>query len=179
MNEAGMLLCSKLQPISVEYANQWFTVRNRGGYFTTEPNQRQVVVLVVVNDEAVVLVKVKRPVISDITWELPAGGCDHTESLAEGAVRELYEEAGILVDVTRLTTLPRMSLCTNRHPVMPGIFKVDITLEEYIARKPHDDEVAEVNMFSLIEVKKMILDGRIYVATPALILSRLLLEKGV
>jgi len=171
-----MILCSQLQPVTNEYDNNWFSVKNRGGYFTFEPKGEQVAILVTMGD-FVLLVKVHRPVINDDTWELPAGGCDDNETPIKGACRELHEETGILVAADRLNKISTMSICPNRYVSNPHIFSVEITEEEFIKRAMHDDEILAVKLFSLTEIKAMILKNEIYVALPALVLSKLLLEK--
>ena len=73
------------------HENPWFSVRNRGGFFTVEYHETQVLVLPVIEDRAVVMVRVKRPVINDMTLELPAGGTEPGEDPERAAVRELAE----------------------------------------------------------------------------------------
>lgn len=169
-----MILCPQLTPIIDEYENDWFCVKNRGGYFTFEPKGEQIAVLVLVKQQ-VLLVKVKRPVINDCTWELPAGGCEKNESAKAGAVRELFEETGILVNSERLISLDSMSICPNRYVKAPILYSVTITEQEWLERRSHDKEIVEVCLFSFIKIKQMLLNNDIYVALPALILAKLLL----
>jgi len=173
-----MILCPQLHPVTQEYENEWFSVKNRGGFFTFEPKGDQVAVLVTM-EESVLLVKVHRPVVDDDTWELPAGGCDSNESQIDAACRELHEETGILVTPDRLNVIDSLSICPNRYVSKPYIFSLEITKEEFNKRNKHDDEILAVQLFSFVQIKKMILTNQIYVALPALILSKLLLEKSM
>ena len=66
--------CSTLVPVETLHENPWFSVRNRKGYFTVEYNMPQVLILPIVDNKAVVMVRVDRPVVADVTLELPAGG---------------------------------------------------------------------------------------------------------
>jgi len=172
-----MILCSKLQPVTDEYDNEWFSVKNRGGYFTFEPKGKQVAILVTLG-ESVLLVKTHRPVINDDTWELPAGGCGPEELPIDGACRELHEETGVLISKKRLKPISSMSICPNRYVTSPYVYQVEITQHEFDNRSAHDHEILAIKLFSLKEIKTMILKNEIYVALPALVLSKLLLEKS-
>jgi len=83
--------CSSLTPVETVHENPWFTVRNRGGYFTTEYEFPQVVILPVVESHSIVMVRVKRPVINDVSLELPAGSVNENESPVHGAARKLAQ----------------------------------------------------------------------------------------
>lgn len=170
------LLCPVLQPVSLVHKNPWFTVYNRGGYFTTEPNEPQIAVLPIVDHKAIVLVKAKRPVIADNTWELPAGGAIINEIPEYAAARELTEETGINIPKERFKTLKPLSVCPNRYPTHPHLFQVNISQHEFLQRGPHDDEITEVGSFTFSEVKQMIIDGILYITLPTTIISRFLLE---
>ena len=90
--------CTGLQPVETLHENEWFSTRNRGGYYTVEYHQPHVVILPVVNQDSIVLVRVKRPVIDDDPLELPAGCVEAGETPEQGARRELAEETGMRVD---------------------------------------------------------------------------------
>ena len=177
MKKNKKLLCPDLTPIKIEHQNPWFSVYNRGGYYTTETNENQVAVLPVIENSRIVMVKVKRPVINDCTWELPAGGCNKGESTLAAAQRELFEETGIKVNADRLQPILTLSVCPNRYPVHPYIFQINLTQKEYDARDNHDKEIEQVSSFNLEEIKQMIISAEIYIALPVVILSRFILSK--
>ena len=73
--------CRDLTPVETVHRNPWFSIRNRGGYFAFEYNRPQVVILPMVDADSVVLARVRRPLIADETWELPAGDVEEGEEL--------------------------------------------------------------------------------------------------
>lgn len=89
--------CISLTPVETVHENLWFSVRNRKGYFTIEYNKPQVLILPIVDNNAIVMVMVDRPVVADITLEIPDGGAKDNESPVEAAARELAEETGISI----------------------------------------------------------------------------------
>lgn len=170
--------CTGLLPVETIHHNPWFDVRNRGGYFTTEYHQPQVVVLPVVDDQAVVMVRVKRPVLDDATLELPAGGIMGDETPRQGAARELLEETGIEIDAQHLRPLTPLSNSPNRNPNLIHIFQAELTKNEYDLRGGYDHEIDDVGLYRLDQIWKMILEGQIFVGVPLAILGRFLLARA-
>lgn len=168
--------CTNLHPVRTVHQNPWFSVRNRGGYYTTEYAQPQVIVLPVVNNRAVVLVRVKRPVIMESTLELPAGGAKAEESPRQGAARELSEETGIQAPAERFREMLPIANSPNRNPQLIHIFQVDLQQQEYDRRGAHDHEIDEVVLYNFEEIAAKIFKGEIFVGVPLAILSRFLLE---
>jgi len=129
--------CRSLQPVSTVHTNPWFSLKNRGGYFTIEYHFPQVTVLPVVDDHAIVMVKVKRPIINDNPLELPAGSAGKSEAPVSAAARELWEETGIKIDsLDRFQLLPSIAISPNRYPVLPWIYQVCISRQEFDTRDP-------------------------------------------
>lgn len=161
------------------HRNEWFVVRNRGGYFTTEFHQPQVIVLPVVADAGIVMVRVTRPLIGDTTLELPAGAIERDESPVAGAAREFAEETGITVsDLARFRPMPPMSTSPNRMPHLVYVFRVDLTRPEFDQRKPHDHEVESVHCIPFEEVMRLVTKGNIYVAAPIAVIAGYLFSRA-
>lgn len=172
--EAPAILCPGLAPVKEEYRNQWFKVMNRGSYFTLEYDRPQVVVLPVVNHCGILMVRVKRPVISDCPLELPAGDSMPDENPVEAARRELSEEAGIYIDVLdRFKPVIPISEMPGRMPVLLSVFQIELTADEFNRRKMFDgNEITSVELLPLKTVMEKIISGEIYLSSPVAILSR-------
>lgn len=166
------IACPDLMPIETLHENSWFAVRNRGGYFTLEYHLHQVAVLPVVNNDSIAMVRVKRPVINDMTLELPAGGIEKGESPAYAASRELAEEVGIVIsDIGRYVPMPPIAVSSTRMPSLSYVFCVDVSEEEFAKRQPHDQEIHSVERISIRELPKLMMTGEIYVSIPLAILG--------
>lgn len=168
--------CTSLAPVETVHENPWFTVCNRGGYYTVEHNQPQVAVLPVLENRAIIMVRVKRPVIADITLELPAGGMEGNEQPAQAAARELAEETGI--EINNIARFKRLSpfAIIPRAPLLPHLFQIHITHQEYERRRKCDDEIESVECLEFNEIVTKIVENEIYMALPVAILSRFLFE---
>lgn len=166
------IACKELQPVETVHSNKWFNVYNRGGYYTVEYSQPQVMILPVVDKKYFVLVRVNRPVINDAPLELPSGGLVAGELAVEGAARELAEETGVIVnDLKRFISMPPLSTSPNRNPLLLHIYCIHLTSMEFHARKDHDNEIKSVEKISFCDVKEMIINGNIYVTTPIAVIS--------
>jgi len=166
------LACPELVPVETLHENPWYSVRNRGGFFTVEYRLRQVVVLPVVNQDSIAMVRVKRPVINDTPLELPAGALEKDEDAATGAARELLEETGIKVtNLDRFISMAPISVSSTRNPNLSYIFKVDISEKEYVNRQPHDDEIYSVERFAINDLAKKMASGEIYVSLTLAVLG--------
>ena len=171
--------CHALQPVSVEYKNEWFCVKNRGGYYTVETEYPQVCVLPIVDDHSIVLVHVKRPVIIDNPLEIPCGAMKRSEMPVDAATRELQEETGINIqDLYRFQQQFPLSHSSTRKPTLEYIYQVHISQKEFGSRGSFDNEIDGIECVSFEDVKHKIIHGEIYVGLSVAILSRFLLSRG-
>ena len=170
--------CTCLKPVVTVHENQWFALRNRGGYYTIEYHRSQVVVLPVVDNHSIVMVKVKRPVIDDIPLELPAGAAQVDENPLTAASRELKEETGIKITQSdRFQLLPPIVISSSRYPILPWIYQINISKREFDLRDPHDEEIVSVECIPFEEVKRKIICSEIYISLAVAVISRFLSSK--
>lgn len=165
--------CHSLSPVVSIHENNWFALKNRGGYFVVEYHRPQVVVLPILDNHSIVMVRVNRPVIADTPLELPAGGAKQNESPLQAAARELGEETGIEIKETdRFTLLSSIAISPNRYPVLPWIYELHVTQHEFDCRGEHDKDIAGVECFTFKEVQQLIVRGKIYVSLPIAVICR-------
>ena len=169
------IACPDLEPVELVHQNPWFSVRNRGGYYTMEYHQPQVIALPIVDKRAIVMVRAKRPVLDDYTLELPAGCSEHGETPEQGMARELAEETGMVIDPARLVPMPPLAASPNRMPVLVYTFLVHLAQAEWDRRGRHDDEIHSVELLDIDRVVRMIASGEIYVAIPVAMIGTYLM----
>ena len=145
-----------------------------------EYHKKQVIVLPILENHSIIMPKVKRHILGEATWELPAGGIRAGESEEEGALRELREETGISIsDISRLKEETSLIVSQNRLPMFPSIFSIEVGIDEFEQRNQHDHEVESVRYFTFKEIKEMISSGQIFTSITISILARFLLSKEI
>jgi 8-oxo-dGTP pyrophosphatase MutT (NUDIX family) len=170
--------CNDLQPIITLHENSWFSVKNRGGYYTTEFTESQIIVLPTLEDSSIIMVKQLRPVINDITIELPAGGINVNEDPVIAAKREFFEETGINIrDIKRFKPLAPIANTPNRNPCLIHIFHVDINSEEFEKKEQHCSEIISVECFSYKKIIELMDSGYIYIGAPMAVIGKFLITK--
>jgi 8-oxo-dGTP pyrophosphatase MutT (NUDIX family) len=178
-DSAPPLLCPELQPAALVHRNPWFKVMSRESFFTLEYDEPQVVVLPILDNHSIIMVRVRRPVINDTPLELPAGGSANGESPRTAAMREFAEETGVIItDPKRFVPELPLGEMPGRMPVLLSVFRVDVTASEYTARKTHDDEVVSVEAITFGRAIQRIVNGEIYLTSPAAIVARFLFGKA-
>jgi len=169
--------CISLAPVVTMHENAWFTVKNRGGYYTVEDLIKHVVVLPVIEEQFVLMIRVKRPVLNDCPLEFPAGGFEEGETPLEAAARELYEETGIRVtQLGRFIPMTPLSISPNRIPRLAYVFRINLKEVEFSNRVKHDHEVESIHKIHVSEVPKIMSDGSVYVAVPLALLGMYLVS---
>jgi len=160
------------------FQNHRFSLLEKDDFHVVEYQSSQVIVLPIIEQEYVVMAKVRRQILGGSVWELPAGGVLENEDPEEAALRELGEETGISIsDPSRLLPLHTLVVSPNRLPMFPSIYQVDLSHQEFETRSAHDNEVESVGCFSLDKVQEMILSGEIITSITLAILGRFLVGK--
>lgn len=174
---APPLLCPDLKPVLTAHKNPWFKVRSRGSFYTLEYDQPQVAILPVLEGKAVVMLRVKRPLIDDCPLDIPGGGAMPGETPVMAAMREFAEETGIRIkDPARFVPELPISEMPGRMPVLLSVFRIDLSAAEFKARKPHDSEIVSIEAVPFPDLVKKILNGEIYLGPIIAIIARLLLR---
>lgn len=172
-----LLLCPELQPVFLAHQNSWFRVMSRGSYYTMEYERPQVVILPVLEGNSIIMIRVKRPLVNDCPLELPAGDSEPAETPRMAAMREFWEETGIRIeDPLRFVPELPISEMPGRIPVLLSVFRVDLNQREFDTRIRHDNEIVSVEALPFIDAVRKLIDGDIYLSSPAAIVSRLLLK---
>lgn len=167
------------QSASPVFQNNRFSLLEKDDFHVVEYQSPQVIVLPVIEQEYVVMPKVRRQILGGAVWELPAGGVQENECPEEAALRELAEETGISIsDPLLLFPLDTLVVSPNRLPMFPLIYQVDLRKEEFETRSSHDDEVESVDCFSSDKIREMILSGEIITSITLAILGRYLISKN-
>jgi len=169
-------VCPDLTPIKKIHTNPWFALNDRGGFFTIEYHQPQIIVLPVLENHSFIMVRPFRPVVMDSPLEFPAGAVEEGEKPVEGATRELAEESGIHIDSSRLVPMAPLALSPNRTPKLIHIFRVDVSQQEYDQRGGFDTEIEALEVVSFLEAAESVVSGNIYISIPVAIIGMYLLE---
>lgn len=158
------------------FYSQFFRLVEKDNFHVLEYHAQQVIVLPIIENELIVMPKVRRKIMGGALWELPAGGVKKNENPKVAALRELREETGIpLTDISRLTTENTIVVSPNRLPMFPSIYSVNISQNEFDNRSMHDDEVESLGCFSINKIKTMMSSGEIMTSITLAILGRFIL----
>ena len=165
---------------SICYSTEWFNVLENESYFSVEHKEDQVMVLPIVENSKIVLVKARRPVLGKSLWELPAGGVKNGESHVETAKREMAEETGIqITNLDRFHESQSFVLASNRMPMFPRVFYINLTNQEYLKKDEFDDEIEQVKAFSFEETIESIVQGDLFTTLPIAVICKFLFARNL
>ena len=125
---------------------------NEYGYQTPKIETRGVLF----KDNKILLVKEL-----DGTWSLPGGWCDVMESVKSNTIKEMKEEAGLIVEATRIIAV----IDRNKHnkPILPyGVIKVFVMCKYISGEFQKNIETSESNYFGLDELPELSIDRITY-----------------
>ena len=167
------------------YANPWMRVREHDvvrpdgstGIYGVVTLAGAAGVLPFVDDDHVLLVRQRRYITGEVTWEMPTGGIDPGEDPLDAAARELAEETGFRAG--RLRALNRHTTSKSVVDEWAQLFVAeDLTAltPEAAAALAHDDsEVLSHHVVAWDDLVRWVLDGTVVDAMT--IIAVLLVER--
>lgn len=146
--------------MKTEYKNPWFKVVKDGKFhFVKESGSDNGAVILALIDEKFVFVEVERPAHSMISLEAPRGYGNIGEKSESCAIRELYEETGILLAID---DLERIGLIRPNTAILSSSIPVYLIRSNQVSiTKLPDPEILHVLYISEEEILKEIASGRI------------------
>jgi ADP-ribose pyrophosphatase len=137
-------------------------------------------VLPIVENSKILLVKARRPVLGKSLWELPAGGVKNGESHFETAKREMAEETGIkIANLDRFHEFQSFVLASNRMPMFPKIYHLNLSMDEYSKKSSFDQEIENIEIYNFESIKELIKSNSFYSSLSLTVIFRYFLINNI
>lgn len=151
-----------------KYQNPWLKVTElvtekdgKKGIYGVVHRSNSSTIIVETEKNRILMVKQFRYPTQNLAWELPMGGVDNLELPLETATRELKEEAGLEVRLTKLGEFhPIPGLTPQKAYVFHGCIKEE-EVESVERNSEAVDEIVERKFFTRQEISKMIKNNEI------------------
>ena len=162
----------------IVYKNKYLNIAKEKNYYFYDENNLQVMILPLIEGKKFILVKQFRFPIKKHTYEFPAGGCKNRyEKPFKTAIRELYEETGILVKKNRIIKMNSINPNPQRQRKFVNIFMARITFEEFKKRyKKNTPEIKNLKVVNINQLLKMFKNGKIISGVMGLVFLQYLLK---
>lgn len=153
------------------YRNSWMRVREHDvvrpdgstGIYGVVSLAGAAGVLPFVDDDHVLLVRQRRYITGEVTWEMPTGGIDAGEDPLAAAARELAEEAG--VRAARLRPINRHTTSKSVVDEWAHLFVAEglapLTAQAAAALEGDDSEVLTQHVVAWDDLLRWVLDGTV------------------
>ncbi len=146
--------------MSIEYENPWFRIVKQGQYhFVEENGADNGAVILLQAEEHFVFVKVFREAHNAFFIEAPRGYGEKGEISSEAASRELFEETGYKIEISKLrqlgTVQPNSAILSSSLPIF--FVEVDKRIKETIL----DSEVSDIVYIHKRQILNSIASGEI------------------
>lgn len=143
----------------IVYKNKWLSVKKKNNFYTVDENLNHVTIIPIIDKNKLLLVKQFRPAIKKHTLEFPGGGVEKKETSKKAAIRELFEETGILIrNPKKLIKLSILSVDPSRNSKFNEIYYYNVTkkdLSKKINEKNKEiDKIRIVGFKSFLELCK-------------------------
>ena len=152
----------------IVHKNKYFKINLKKGYYSFEPNFKEVIILPTVEKKYFLLVKAKRILLGRYNYEFPAGSClSKKETPLRAAKREFEEETGItLKKYNKFYKLKNIFQIPNRSRL--PIYTYYVNLKKIQIKKNNYDrnEIAGIEMINLKRLLNLIISGKFNSSVP-------------
>ncbi|MAR64550.1 MAG: hypothetical protein CMB83_01275 [Flammeovirgaceae bacterium] len=167
--------------MTIQHKNTYFNVELKNKFYQINFSTDHVAVIAHTNQNELVIVKAKRPILKKSIYEFPSGNpLNLKEKFVNCAARELYEETGIKIkNKKRFKKYSKVNPMPARTKNNIHFYSIKITKKEYLTRQIHDDEIDEVKLVSLESLIKKIKQGNFFVTSHIALFLFFLLDKNI
>ena len=160
------------------HKNKYFKINLKKGYYSFEPNFKEVIILPIVEKNNFLLVKAKRTLLGGHNYEFPSGSClSKKETLLKAAKREFEEETGIaLKKYNKFYRLKNILQIPNRSRLPIYTFYVNLKKIQIKKNNYDRNEIAGIKMVSLKKLLNLIVSGKFNSSVPVAQLFQYLIK---
>jgi len=162
------------------HKNKYFKIKLDRGYYTFEPNFREVIILPIIDNKYFLLIKAKRTLLNCYNYEFPAGSFESKkETSLNAAKREFYEETGInLKKFNKFYKLKSILQIPNRSKLPIFSYYVNLKKDQIKNNKFDSNEIEGIKLVTLKKLFDLIIKGKFYSSVPlAQLLQYLIIKK--
>ena len=163
------------------HKNKYFKIKLHQGYYTFEPNFREVIILPIVDNKYFLLIKAKRKLLKYYNYEFPAGSfSSKKETSLKAAKRELEEETGIVLKkFNKFYKLKSILQIPNRSKLPIFSYYVNLKRDQIKNSKFQNNEVRGIQLVTLKKLFDLIIKGKFYSSVPLAQLLQFLIIKKI
>jgi len=163
----------------IVYKNRFFKIALNNSYYELIPNNREVIILPIVDGKYFLAIKAIRKILKKTLYEFPAGSFNVKEKPIDAAKREFSEETGIkLLKINKFIKMKNIYQIPNRTKNTIYVYAVHISMSQ-INKNFKSDEINSLEVLSLKKIFFLIKNGKFNTSVPIAILLQYLLRKKI
>ena len=160
----------------IVYKNRFFKIALNNSYYELIPNNREVIILPIVDKKYFLAVKAIRKILKKTLYELPSGSFHLNERPIDAAKREFSEETGIkLQKKNKFIRMKDIYQIPNRTKNTVYVYATHISMGQ-INKKFKSEEISSLEVLSLKKIFYLIKNGKFNTSVSIAILLQYLLR---